>query len=124
MKCDKCNVEIKSGEEIQHLGENVCEDCYMDILSPVRSCDPWSTHSAKTFEKHMGTDSATFSSIQSEIIKTLKETGEIGEEDLLEKLEGKIDHSGLIRELSTLRHMEKIGAKRQGDQIIWQIWKL
>ena len=34
--------------------DNTMEDCYMDVLSPVRACDPWAVHSAKSFEKHSG----------------------------------------------------------------------
>jgi hypothetical protein len=106
----------------RHLGKTLCEDCYMDALSPVRSCDPWSTHSAKSFEKHMA-DMITLTSIQSEIIHILKDTGGAGEQILLEKLDDRLSPAELGRELSTLRHMEKIGGQRQGDQMIWQLWK-
>jgi len=40
MVCDRCRVEIDAGEEREIHGRLVCEDCYMDLLSPTRNCDP------------------------------------------------------------------------------------
>jgi len=54
MKCDRCNETIEKGEERKHSGSTLCEICYMDALSPVRTCDPWAVYCAKTFEKNAG----------------------------------------------------------------------
>jgi hypothetical protein len=66
MQCDRCQANIEPGEEEQHLGQTLCEDCYMDALSPVKTCDPWAVHSAKSFEKH-AESTPTLRPIQSEI---------------------------------------------------------
>ena len=121
MKCDHCNSKIESGEEKEHLGRILCEDCYMDALSPVRTCDPWAVHSAKSFEKHMG-KFATLTPIQSEILEILKETGGIEPAALLVKLKGKITYKDLEREFSALRHMEKVRGEKDGRKIIWRLW--
>lgn len=41
MQCDRCKNVIEEGEEREHAGRILCEDCYMDALSPARTCDPW-----------------------------------------------------------------------------------
>ncbi len=34
MECTKCKVMIPDGEERTHKKELLCEDCYIDVLSP------------------------------------------------------------------------------------------
>ena len=43
----RCGVHIESGEEREYTGQMLCEDCYMDALSPVKTCDPWAVYTAK-----------------------------------------------------------------------------
>ena len=54
MRCDSCNETIEEGEGREHSGKMLCEICYMDAVSPVRTCDPWAVYGAKTFEKNAG----------------------------------------------------------------------
>lgn len=122
MKCDRCGQDVEQGEEREHLGKIVCEECYMDILSPVRTCDPWAVHSAKSFEQHMGSNVA-LSPVQSEILKILEETGGVERDQLLERLKGRIGPSQLEREFATLRHMEKVRAeKRENGKVFLRLW--
>jgi hypothetical protein len=106
---------------MDHLGQTLCEDCYMDALSPVRTCDPWAVHSAKSFEKHMG-GTATLSLIQSEIIRILEETGGIQPETLQDKLKDKLTPSQLEREIAALRHMEKVRGERRDGKVFIRLW--
>ena len=99
----------------------LCEDCYMDMLSPVRTCDPWAVHSAKSFEKHGGGKSIV-TPIQSEILDILKKTGGIEPKALVRKLGDKLTQKELEREFATLRHMEKARGEKRDDQIVWRIW--
>jgi len=123
MKCSRCGAEIEPGEEKEHLGQVLCEDCYMDVLSPIRACDPWSVHSAKVFENNYG-GSDLLTPIQSKILSILKETGGLESQGLLEKLDDNLTLKELERELAVLRHMEKIGGERKKDRIIWRLWSL
>ena len=50
MNCDKCGSEMKNGEETEHHGQLLCEDCYMDALSPARTCDPWAVMPLNHFQ--------------------------------------------------------------------------
>jgi late competence protein required for DNA uptake (superfamily II DNA/RNA helicase) len=121
MKCDRCNTVIEEGEAREHLGQMLCEDCYMDALSPAKSCDPWAVHSAKSFERHSGSP-VTLTPVQTEILRILEETGGIEREALLEQLKGKLTRSQVEKEFATLRHMEKVRAEKRGGKIFLRIW--
>jgi hypothetical protein len=45
----KCGRGIEKQQCYEHQGNVFCEDCYMDILSPPKACDPWAVRSAQTF---------------------------------------------------------------------------
>jgi hypothetical protein len=40
-ECSSCGTSIEKGEECEHLGRILCEDCYLDALNPPKACDPW-----------------------------------------------------------------------------------
>lgn len=120
MECERCHTTIEAGEEKEHLGQTLCEDCYMDVLSPVRTCDPWAVHSAKSFEKHTGGGALT--PIQSEMLVVLKRTGGIEPSALLQQLSGKMSLDDLKRQFAALRHMEKARAEKRGDRVVWRLW--
>ncbi len=118
MECEKCNAAIEAGEEREHYGKVLCEDCYMDALSPARSCDPWAVHSAKTLKEQTG--QSQLNAVQEKILTILKETGGVEPRVLVERLQ--IKPSDLEREMAALRHMEKVrGELRDGKKvaILW-----
>ena len=119
MNCTKCGEPIEKGEEREYHGQVLCEDCYMDALSPARACDPWAVHSAKSFMN--GSIGATpLNSIQRRIIDILKETGGTEPGALAERLQ--IKPTDPEREIAALRHMEKVrGELREGKKflILW-----
>ena len=121
MKCDRCGTIIEEGEDREHAGRVLCEDCYMDALSPARSCDPWAVHSAKSFEKHMG-GSVPLTPIQVEILDTLEETGGIVRDALLDRFRGRLSPSDLDREFAALRHMERARGEKRGDRVFLVLW--
>ena len=115
MKCDRCNDPVEAGEERDFHGRSLCEDCYMDALSPARTCDPWSVHSAQTLKEHGETIEIT--DIQKKILRILEETGGIEPGLLVERLQ--IKPSDLEREIAALRHMERLrGELRDGKKVV------
>jgi hypothetical protein len=115
MKCDRCNENIEKGEEREHHGQLLCEDCFMDALSPPRACDPWAVYTAKSLEKNGLTQQVT--EVQKKILKLLEQTGGLEPQLIAEKIQLKM--SDLERELATLRHMEKVrGELREGKRTI------
>jgi predicted HTH transcriptional regulator len=119
MKCNRCKETIQEGEERELHGQTLCEDCYMDALSPARTCDPWAVHSAKSLSKAVGGD-FEINEIQSKILRILKETGGVEPRILSERLQ--LRPSDLEREIAALRHMEKIrGELREGKKVL-RLW--
>jgi hypothetical protein len=121
MRCDRCEENIEEGEERELHGQTLCEDCYIDSLSPAKACDPWAVYSAKSFSGQDGSD-GEISETQSKILRILEETGGAEPRIMLERLQ--IKPSELEREIATLRHMEKVrGELREGKKII-RLWQL
>ena len=68
-----------------HPGVMYCEDCYMDLLSPPKACDPWAVHSAKTFLK--GKDKlSTRTPLQVKIVDYVTQKGEASPEEIITSL--------------------------------------
>ncbi len=119
MKCDRCSNNIGKGEERTLHGQVLCEDCYIDMLSPAKACDPWAVYNAKSFSKD-DESSVEVTETQLKILQILKETGGTAPEIISERL--KIAPSDLEREIATLRHMEKVkGELRKGKKIL-RLW--
>jgi hypothetical protein len=116
MKCDRCGEEIPDGEEMEYFGRMFCEECYIQVLSPARACDPWAVMSAQALSQIDGGYSG-LSKLQANILQILEETGGVEPGILAQKLQMKL--SELERELATLRHMEKVrGQMRAGKKIV------
>lgn len=116
MNCTKCNVEISKGEEREYHHEVLCEDCYMDVLSPAKFCDPWADYSAKSFiEKN---PHSALSQNQMIIMGTIKECGEVNPLFLMEKLKDKISPEVGERETAALHRMGKIMIENNDGNII------
>jgi hypothetical protein len=119
MICDICNENIEEGEYRALRGQTLCEDCYIDALSPAKACDPWAVYCAKSFSKVDGCNSE-LTETQAKLLQILKDTGGVEQELLLERIQ--IKASDLEREIATLRHMEKLKATLQDGKKIFCLW--
>jgi hypothetical protein len=118
MECQKCGQIIEAGEEREMHGQSLCEDCYLDAVSPVKACDPWAVHSAKRLEQTGAVDQ--FTDLQKKILTFLKESGPARPEVVCRKLN--IPPKEFEREFASLRHMEKARGEKVGDQIVVRLW--
>ena len=115
-QCTRCNKEIEKQQCYEHQGKVFCEDCYMDILSPPKACDPWAAHSAQTFLK--GKDKlSTLTPMQRKIIDYIKEKGGASIEEMVENLN--LTEQELRREFAVLRHMEVLRATKKEGKILY-----
>jgi hypothetical protein len=121
VKCEHCGATVDSDEKFEHLGQELCEDCYMDALSPTKACDPWAVYSAKSHENHAKNE-AELNPVQIQILDILKETKGLEKEELMARFEGKLGLKDLEREFTALRHMEKARAEKRGDKIFLILW--
>jgi DNA-directed RNA polymerase subunit RPC12/RpoP len=118
-QCARCGKKIEKHQSYEHQGNLFCEDCYMDILSPMKACDPWAVHSAQTFLK--GKDKlSTLTPLQLNIVNYLKGKGEATMEEMMDNLN--LTEEGLRREFAVLRHMEILKATKKGDKIFYLLF--
>jgi DNA-directed RNA polymerase subunit RPC12/RpoP len=115
-QCAKCNKEIERLQRYEYHGEIFCEDCYMDILSPPKACDPWAVHSAQTFLR--GKDKlSTLTPMQQNIHDYIKKKGEATLEEMIENLN--LREEEWKREFAVLRHMEVLRATKKEGKILY-----
>ena len=114
MKCAKCGAELKEGEGIEYLGQIICEDCYMDALSPTKICDPWAVQAAKTSSTYVLTET------QKKILDLIAEKGGLTLEELSEALG--MRPKDVEREIAALRHMEKVRAAMKDGKKVFVKW--
>ena len=122
MKCENCGISMEPGEEREHREQTLCEDCYMDALATMKTCDLWAVYAATSLERHGGGGTSTLTPRQAEILRILKETGGLEREALLEALDGKLTLPELERDFATLRHMEKARGEKRGEKVYLVVW--
>jgi DNA-directed RNA polymerase subunit RPC12/RpoP len=119
-QCTRCSKEIEKQQGYEYQGKVFCEDCYMDILSPPKACDPWAVHSAQTFLK--GKDKlSTLTSLQLKIVHYIRGKGGATIEEMIENLN--LTEEELRREFAVLRHMEVLRATKQGNKILYILFQ-
>ncbi len=118
-QCAKCAKKVEKEQCYEHQGKPFCEDCYMDILSPPKACDPWAVHSAQTFFK--GKDKlSTLTPLQVQIVNYVREKGEATAEEIIKSLN--LTDEELRREFAVLRHMEILRGTKKGDKILYVLF--
>ncbi|MBN1833845.1 MAG: hypothetical protein JW896_17215 [Deltaproteobacteria bacterium] len=119
MRCERCEAVIARGEAKELHGQMLCEDCYMDLISPIKACDPWAVYSAKTFLKGLGHE-PQLNQLQKQILILLREEGPIEPDNLAERLQAK--KADIERELASLRHMEKVRGELRDQKRLIRLW--
>lgn len=119
MRCEACNKTFDKEEMKEYLGRNICEDCHMDALSTTGSCDPWAIFNTRACVGEDGYPHI-INETQAHILNFLEKC-DGAEPDLIAKTL-KIDPADLKRELSVLRHMEKVRDEYKGGKRRFRIW--
>ena len=84
MKCHRCQREIPENDSFTHLGEILCEDCYMDVMSPAKSCDPWAVYSATRTRETAGLSGGEgLNTLQQAIYNYIKSKGRATPEEVI-----------------------------------------
>jgi hypothetical protein len=120
IQCIKCGKKIEKQQSFEHQGNLYCEDCYMDVLSPPKACDPWAVHSAQTFLK--GKDKlSTLTPLQRRIVDFIQQKGEAALDELMVNLN--LTEEELRREFAVLRHMEVLRAMKKDGKILYVLFQ-
>jgi len=116
MKCEKCGVGVSAEEKFEHSGKTLCEDCYLDIVTVPKTCDPWAVHSAKSTP--LKGDSLTAE--QQEILDLIRKNGPLTAEAICTELS--MNSNEWQRNFATLRHMELARGFKRGDQVYYTLF--
>ncbi len=106
-KCQKCQAQVPPEEIREHAGRQLCEDCYMDALSPARACDPWAVYTARRLTEQV------LNPAQEAILALIDKQGWARAEELRQATG--LEQAALERELAALRHRELVGATLASD---------
>jgi len=112
--CAKCGSMVDVAEFREYRGQELCEDCYMEALSPVQVCDPWAVHTAKSLKDLPGGHDLT--PTQQKLYDLVKDRGEVPIPEAAVLLG--LTEDGLRREFAPLRHMEKLRACKKDNLIL------
>jgi len=107
MQCQKCHAPLGADEAFEFAGRTLCEDCYMDALSPTRVCDPWAVYLGSRQVEQI------LSPAQEKIMGLLRQHKALVPEEL-RRLSG-LTAKELEREIAALRHMELLRAAQTPD---------
>lgn len=102
MRCSRCQSQLEAGESHRHAGMLLCDDCYMNALSPAKACDPWAVYTASRLPDRQ------LNQAQEAILTIIGQKGKAPLDELSQA--AGLDRARLERELAALRHMELIGA--------------
>jgi hypothetical protein len=117
-KCARCGTAVDADEIKEYRGEELCEDCYMDALSPAVVCDPWAVYTAKSLKDVPGGQDLT--PTQQKLYDLVKERGEVPMTEVAAHLG--LTEEELRREFAPLRHMEKLRGCKKGDTIYFTLF--
>ncbi len=117
--CERCAKEIIERQSYEHLGGVFCEDCYMDILSPPKACDPWAVYTARSSLQGQDKLSA-LAPVQRRIVDYVKDKGEATAEEIMQKL--KLTEQEFKREFAALRHMEVLRGTKKETAILYRLF--
>jgi predicted HTH transcriptional regulator len=116
MECHICKKAIPGGEECTYNNNVICEDCYIEILSPPKTCDVAAVHAAKKHRAALGQSGTEgLTEQQKEIVKFVKENEKITKQDIAEKFA--LKPYELERQFAVLRHCELLKGKKEGNKV-------
>lgn len=116
MKCNRCDREITEEDSRTHLGETLCDDCYLDARVSTKACDPWAVYTATKERKDfglVGTDGLT--ELQKAMYEFVRDKGKVSVAELAENFNLSADEQE--SQFAILRHCELIRGQKEGDKI-------
>jgi hypothetical protein len=110
--CERCGSACEPEELRERGGQHLCEDCYIEAASEVKTCDPWAVHLAKSDK---GRGAMTLTPLQERLYELVKSLGEISIPEACRQLG--LEEAALRREFATLRHLELLRATKRGTEV-------
>jgi predicted HTH transcriptional regulator len=116
MKCSRCGGEILDDEGHPYQGKILCDECYAEVISTEKTCDPWATFlSGKTRERAGQKGEEGLSPIEKKIYEFIRNQGRTTRGEVMTKLGISMDD--LAPQLNVLMHAKLITEHGEGDQM-------
>ena len=116
INCATCGREVAADDAFTHAGRHLCEDCYMDVMAPNRTYDPWAVYAAtKTREQAGLGDLEGLTSLQQAIYAFVKFRGRATADEVMTKYS--LSLRDFQNQLATLRHCELLRGDKHGDTV-------
>jgi predicted HTH transcriptional regulator len=116
MECARCKQPIPNGEECNYYGKVLCEDCYIQAIEPLRTCDVAAVHSAKTHRAMLGqTGTDGLTELQKNIFEYITKQSKVTKAELISTFD--LSALALDKQISILRHCELTKARKIENEI-------
>ena len=111
--CTRCGAGLEGEEPRRYFDQVLCEDCYVESLSPAPHADPWAVHCARTLKDLRG--GLILTARQQQLYDLVKEKGEVSVVAATSALG--ISEDEVRREFAVLRHLEMLRALKKDQGI-------
>jgi len=116
VKCQRCQRDVPEDETYSYLSETLCDDCYMDAMSPAKACDPWAVYSATRTRESAGLKGVEgLTDAQKEIYEFIKNGDKVTAAEVMANFS--ISQRELEHVVATLRHCELVRGQKEGDKV-------
>lgn len=116
MKCQRCRRDVSEDETYSYLSETLCDECYMDVMSPPKACDPWAVYSATRTRQSAGLKGVEgLTDEQKDIYEFIKSRGKTNAAEVMARFS--MSQRELEKVVATLRHCELVRGQKEGDKV-------
>ncbi len=115
-KCARCQCDIPGEDVYYYQEQQVCEDCYMEVLQRPKTCDVTAVQMAKKHRKATGqTGTEGLLEIQQKIYNYVKSKGKVTRRQVMDDLN--ISELELDKQIAVLRHCELVKGRKEGTRV-------
>ena len=116
MNCQRCQRDILENENFTYQEETLCEDCYVDAMSPAKTCNPWAVYLATRTRERSGLKGVEgLTTVQKEVYEFIKNKEKVTAAEVMTNLH--ITQPDLENIIATLRHCELVRGQKEGDKV-------
>ena len=106
-RCSRCGTEVPEDEAYPYQGLTLCEDCYIDAISPDRECDPWASYLSAYERKGAGLKGVDgLSEVQKKVYQFIKNGGRVTREEVMAQFD--LSAADLLPQLKVLMYAELV----------------
>ena len=116
MECANCGRQITAEDSYEHLGQRLCDDCYLDARQQVKACDPWAVYLAgRTREKAGASAEEGLTDLQQAIYDFIRQRGSVPPDEVMAHFN--LSQAELQTQVAVLRRCELVRGKKEGDRV-------